>query len=948
MVARLPRLLGRDHELARAGQHLAAAADGVSGLLVVHGEAGAGKTSLLNEGLAMARERGFTVLSAHASPGERAFPFGVVRQLFEPLLYAASEQEWDALCDGVADPAVRILRKETLENAEPGRQASFAELHGLYRLLINLAHRGPVLVMVDDLQWVDVPSLRWLSSLPFRIQGLPVAGLAGVCDGEPCDDDALLDELLSRSHEIRVGPLDPASTGELVATALRSAPAPEFVHACATATGANALLLSRLLALLADRGTEPTAEAVAVIEELDLRRLLPPLYARLRRASPHGLDLVRAAAVLDAPARLDHLAAVADLEASTAAVAVDRLSRMGLLHGNHDALVFAHPVLAAAVLQDMTEGGRALAHSRAAHLLRETAAPTEQVAFHLQRTQAVDAPWASDVLRTAARNALTAGAPEEAAAHLRRMLREPLDGPERGAALVELGNAELHVGFDPAVEYLRSGLEHLDNPLPRAEAAYQTARALWLTGCHDEGVRLLDSAVDGLGSRDPATTRRLRLSRIAHTAMRLSTVDRAVAELAELERAHPAEAPDEQPAPALAALLSCHESQLGHRAQTTVLLARRALDQSLLHDDNEPMVNAALIIALLRADELEVAWSHCDRGVHEARQRASPLMLAVTHAVRALVAHRTGRVPRALADAPAALGHCEELGLKPGEGLSVWALAALLDALVERGELSRAAEELDARGLAGPLPELLPFNDLLFSRGRLRVAAGDFRQGLDDLLLCGSRWAAWQAPSPAVAPWRSQAALACAALGDAATAHQLTCEETKLARQWGTPRVLGIALRGDGVVARGPAGLELLRESVGVLEGASAPLELARSLAELGAGLRRSGRRTEARGPLRRAAELARDCGADALVTRARDELRASGGRLRRTHRSGGGAGLTDAESRVAVRAAGGQTNRDIARELHVTKRTVEFHLTNVYRKAGVSRRSELAAALDL
>jgi len=164
-------------------------------------------------------------------------------------------------------------------------------------------------------------------------------------------------------------------------------------------------------------------------------------------------------------------------------------------------------------------------------------------------------------------------------------------------------------------------------------------------------------------------------------------------------------------------------------------------------------------------------------------------------------------------------------------------------------------------------------------------------------------------------------------------------------RAAGTPGALGTALRVAGLAEGGPGGLELLRESVAVLEGSPALLERARSLGELGAALRRAGSRADAREPLAAALELAARCGARPLAARVREELNATGARPRREWRTGVEA-LTPSELRVARLAAEGQTNREIAQALYVTLKTVEGHLARAYAKLGIAGRAGLADAL--
>jgi DNA-binding CsgD family transcriptional regulator len=193
-----------------------------------------------------------------------------------------------------------------------------------------------------------------------------------------------------------------------------------------------------------------------------------------------------------------------------------------------------------------------------------------------------------------------------------------------------------------------------------------------------------------------------------------------------------------------------------------------------------------------------------------------------------------------------------------------------------------------------------------------------------------------------VLPWRSGAALAAIRLGDVARARALAAAEVEQARAVGAPRALGIALRTAGLVG-GDTGL--LAESVDVLERSPARLELARSLMFLGIAHRRARRARDARAPLGRGLDLARECGATELAARALAELQAAGARPRNRPRAGSQA-LTASERGVAELAATGQTTRQIAGALFLSPKTVEGHLTSVFRKLGVSSRTELAPLL--
>jgi DNA-binding CsgD family transcriptional regulator len=264
---------------------------------------------------------------------------------------------------------------------------------------------------------------------------------------------------------------------------------------------------------------------------------------------------------------------------------------------------------------------------------------------------------------------------------------------------------------------------------------------------------------------------------------------------------------------------------------------------------------------------------------------------------------------------------------------------------MEQGKLDDAAATLARAGIGESLRDdarLLFFPDV---RARLRMLNGDLAGGLAEMLDTGRRFEAVGSRNPAFMAWRSHAALALFQLGRQNEAGRLAGEELELARTWGAPRALGAALRAAGLVEGGEHGLALLEEAVQVLSDSPAKLEQARARTELGAALRRANRRTQAREQLRQALELATICGAAPLAARAESELLATGARPRRIALSGV-ASLTPSERRVAEMAAEGPTNREIAQALYVTQRTVEVHLTSIYRKLAISSRSQLAAAL--
>ena len=270
--------------------------------------------------------------------------------------------------------------------------------------------------------------------------------------------------------------------------------------------------------------------------------------------------------------------------------------------------------------------------------------------------------------------------------------------------------------------------------------------------------------------------------------------------------------------------------------------------------------------------------------------------------------------------------------------------AVLCGALIDQGELDEAErvlatfdEEVEAPSLTSAVLRLAP------RRAPARPAPPG--EGLDDLLAVGAITTRTFVTCPSYLPWRSAAALAAFGLDRREYAEHLAAEEVVLARSFGAHRALGVALRSAGVIAGGDSGESLLREALDCFTIAGAAVERARTLGDLGALLRRRNRRTEARELLRESLDVAHRAGARPLAERAETELRATGARPRRVVLTGLDA-LTASERRVAELAGQELTNREIAQSLFVTVRTVEGHLTNVFRKLRLDSREELAGVL--
>jgi DNA-binding CsgD family transcriptional regulator len=391
---------------------------------------------------------------------------------------------------------------------------------------------------------------------------------------------------------------------------------------------------------------------------------------------------------------------------------------------------------------------------------------------------------------------------------------------------------------------------------------------------------------------------------------------------------------------AVAAYVAAIANQPAEQAAELALRAIAAGPRALPEPGETPWFLYATI-ALFYTERYGEAQALLDAAVAEARATANGLVLPGVLAHRAWLALRRGDLTAVDADARALLETPD-----PSTTLShrPIAMGALVEALVERGEFDDAERTLEP--LEADLQRTSQTAAMLrHARGCLRLAQRRFPEALADILAAGEIALRTKARSPCFLSWRSDAAVVHCTLGEGDAARRLSEEELELARAFGAPRALGVALRAVGLVTGGERGELLLREATEVLAGPDTRLEQARALADLGSLLRRSRRRVEAREPLRLALDAAHRAGAGPLADRAETELRATGARPRRVMLTGREA-LTASERRIAELAAQGLTNRQIAQSLFITGRTVEGHLTNVFHKLDVKARNELSAAL--
>lgn len=935
---RLPELVERERELSEVDAAVAAAAGGEGALVVVSGMAGAGKSALLAASVERGRERGLDLRRARGSELEQELSFGVIRQLFEPLLRAASPQERRRLLSGAADVVERLFESAPAEQSA-GEPGGFGILHGLYWLTASAAAKRPTLLAVDDLQWVDMPSLRALSYLAVRISELPVLLVVALRPHEPTAAADLTEALAADpgARRLELSPLGPAGVVQVVRAAIGGAD-DELCRAFAQASGGNPFYLRQLLRAVAAPGQEaPTATDVrgAAVTTVGDRAL-----ARLRVLGAGAPGLAAAMSVLGT-GRLQHAAALAEQDIATAAANALGMRRVEIL-ADDDPFEWIHPLLRRSIYDRLSVVERDEFHTRAAEILADAGAPPDRVAVHLKARRPTASAPVVDGLVTAAEAALARDAPDVAVDLLRRALDEHAAEPPRATLLLRLGQVELTRRNPAAVEILEQAHRQTSDPAERAQAAMALAEILTHEGRTEESADLIVAAIAEFDGSDPDLALELEVARAVVFAFDPVLADRLWRErnrlVALTER-------DAWSAKALSALLAITSAMRGEH-----------LDQVL------PMCERALAGGTLIAERGAGAWasSHVLGAFDmvEAHDRVEEFAEALTQAARSqgsiantliAEAHRGWSAARRgdLARAEEMLRPLIETTLASGMFLYyVTALWWLTDAILERPSLEDQAKAIESLELSGPVTETVVGAWPLLVRGRVAAMRGAREMAEQDLRAAGRILGPLKF-GPIHDPWRATLALV---LGPdkREEAHALVAEELALADATRFPRPRGFALRAAGLLTGGDAGIEMMRDSVTLLSESSARYEHARSLVELGAALRRSGRRADARPALEEGMELAHLCGAERLLARAREELLAAGARPRRIIRSGFES-LTASERRIVRLAAEGCSNPEIAQMLFLSVKTVESHLSNAYSKidlSGAGARRRLRAVI--
>ena len=929
-------LLERDEPLALLRAGLTKAERGRGTLHLIEGQAGVGKTALLNFVAEDALERGFTILRGRGKEREREVPLIVVEDLFRSHVLALEPGERKSLLHGSAGLAAPLF-----EQPFSAQQETSSVFEGLFWLTVNLAERRPLVILIDDGRWVDSSSVRFFAYLAARIEDLPVVVVLATRTYEP--------ELLPSVIELRqqpscrrllVQPLSRTATDQIV-RAQFSAASDRFCAACFEVTTGNPFYLRELLAGLDGVVTTGADHEAAEVHEQGPHTVARSVQRRLSLMDEGAVRLAQSVAVLDENAELALAARLAGVDVDRATEWAASLAAAGILTPS-EPLSFVHPIVRTSTYKHIDPTERVKVHEEAVRVLHSAGAPSEKLAPHVLLAGEVEGVRTDEVLRAAAARALRRGAPQIAIDYLQRVLAGALSTDDRVEALVELGEAEAMSGSSRAVQRSAEAANLCSDPEQRARARLRIAKALIGAGRRREAAGVVVPGFEELDERHDRLRRELEATFVFAGLIEPSLQDAATKSIERvLHRTKEGVLGAERAALAHSAL---YLTATGEGLERAVELANCAYgDGALLDDEPDDELTVTIVSAVLNlADRFTASIEVCDRAIAEARTRGSINGFATASVHRTYPLRHAGRIPDAIADAQQAID-AHRFGWRL---FITSAHAQLAHALMDSGDMTGAGAVLTAIDDEDykSAPE---FGLFLEARGRWHVLSERRDEARVDLEEAGSRLQSSQYLSqPTLSAWPQYLARASVGTEHEDRAAEIAVGFLERARRWGAPRGISLALRTLALVEGGDRGIEMLREAVTCAERSGAMVERALAQVALGRALNGAGSKAEARDWLRRGIHQARQHGVFLLAAQALSLISDAGGRPRRLALTGVEA-LTPSERRVAQMVASGLSNREVAEGLFVTVKAVEAHLGKVYRKLGISSRAQLGDALE-
>lgn len=900
-------IVGRADELSRIEQVLQEAREGRSECLVLRGDPGIGKTSLLEA--AAERAQGFTVLRAQGVEFEPELPFSGLLELLRPVVANIERLP--------APQAVALRSALALGPEEEGDR--FATHGATLGLLAAASEDGPVLALIDDAHWLDAASGEALAFAARRLrdEGVAMVWAARTEEAPPFSLDGLT--------ELRLHGLDRQAAGELLGDAGVSSQA---VGELVEATGGNPLALVEIPELLSEAqraGMEPIEQPLPVGPAVERA------YGRRLQRLP---ETTRAALLIASVSMTQELGTI-ERALESQGLTLDVLvpaETGGIVVTGRGHLDFRHPLVRAAVYSQATAAATRAAHAALASALGDGTREDERTWHRALAALGQDDAVADDLeavgIGAQATSWRAASRAFEQAAQLTSI------GEARGERFLAAAHAAYTGGrFEKAAQLVRDAEPLLaGDPVQRAEVDHIWARVQAAQGESRSAAHRLEKGAEQIEAIDPE---RAALMLADAVVPWLDLGEQARADRAAM-RAWDLPWPRGGRTELVLGLAVGDMLATQGRFSEAIELWLRAAE---VPADGDPEALSRIAEAVFSAGEHERARAAAELAVERARECSALGVLAGSLGVLVFAELRTGRLRAATATAAEAVDLVRALGHQ-GELAAALTRMAWVEAMLGREEDCRqhAAEAAQLLGIEDDEPVSWP------AIGLLELGLGRPAEAIEALertkrLRSGRIKGDALAPRPVLANL-IEAYVRAGRLDDAR--RELT-ELSRQAHASGLPFALAAAARSRGIVEGEE---EHFLEALALLEREPNPLERGRTLLCYGELLRREKRRADARARLRAALADFEEVGAAAWAERARSELSATGERARRRSPDTRDQ-LTPQELQVARLVAEGLTNREIAARLFLSPKTIETHIRHAFQKLGVRSRTELAVAVS-
>jgi DNA-binding CsgD family transcriptional regulator len=939
--AELPRLVGREDETRFLGAALDRISAGRSAIALVEGEAGIGKSRLLHDTLATARNRGIQVLAANARELERTRPFGVAAEALGCV--RSSDDPRRAAIAALLSRHGADDRRPITVTSDPGLQ--FRAVDACTDLLEETALTGPLVLAVDDLQWADPSSLLTLGAAARRLTDLPVA-LVGCFRPTPRATE--LDQLITAlgavgARQLTLGPLSNAAVRQLATETVAAEPGAALLMELSAAAG-NPLFITELLGALDEAGAIDTANGRAEISDASLPPTLRlTILHRLSFLPDDALEVLRVASILGSTFSLTDLATVSARPVLELSAALTPAIQARVVSDNDVGMRFRHDLIRDAIYEDLAVSVRRGLHREFGQRLARSDAPALQVAEHLARGAGDDDAEAINWLTRAARDAAPASSDVAAGLLERAVSLMTSTNPHRDRLIVERASYLMAAGrVGDTLTACQDLLARQHDLAVDSAARLRRAHALLAYGQPAEALAELEQP-DNAASRSDAE-RAAALAWAGFARLSLGDLDGAAARATQADAT--AAASDEHYARSIALVTLAAIAECRGQVSEALRIIDEAIyraDHSAARQGHRYPIHITRGHILIELDRLEDAGSALQTGMRLSDDLGVRWPLASYSAYRALAGFIAGDWDDAIAEIDASLAQAAETG-ETYSSSQAHALMCLIS--LHRNDLDRAGAAADAA-----------MNMLGDSGGRFRGVWANWAYALvleargetnDAFTVLAQSWERCSRAGLVLEHRMLGPALVRLALlhGDRGLAGQVQSAVAELARNNPTiSSMSGAALRCRGLAA-GDA--EVLLDAVDAYSAGSRPLELALTCVDAGNAFARHGDQDRARPLLERAISVyerldaARDCARAEAVARAAGIRR--GRRGPRGRPQTGWSSLTPTEHTIAGLVADGLSNPQIGDRLYVSRRTVQAHLGHVFRKLDITSRAQLAA----